>query len=116
MDLTTVTQRATYVPPSADVTIPGIGLTADYLLKLSRGYDPELVDRRREILRTLLENESSQARAQALAAIRELGRPVIVIADERLHPGLPAWLATVQGVRPIGEQGRISGWLVPATS
>jgi len=110
IDLVTVTQRPMYVPYEPG-PVHGLGLDADYLLKRSRGYDPNLVDERRAIARGLFDSRDPSSRADALEQLRDLGRPLAIIVEERENPELSTWLRAV-GAIEIEEHSGITAWLV----
>lgn len=111
-DLATVTRRAVYVPYDTAI-LKGIGLTPDFLLERSRGYDAAIVDRRRETVRALYETASAPDRERLVAAIvRDIRRPVVFIVRQREDAGLAAWLASWPAARRILESGGYSAWIV----
>lgn len=112
LHLPTLVRRAQYVP-FADVTYPGINVTADGLLADVRGYPRSLIDARRLALHRLLAAGSSDAeREAALGEILALGRPVAMLLDESSAAGTVRWLAVTLRATPIYRGPGVSVWLV----
>lgn len=115
-DLVTVTRRAVYVPFDTGY-VHGVGLTADYLLKKSRGYSAALIDRRRESLRQVFAGHDGIARQQALRRIvTDLGRPIVVVVRRAEDAELADWFESSANERMIFSGTTEAAWLVTGRS
>jgi hypothetical protein len=89
----TLTRRRLYVPPRQEKPHPGVGEKADDVMKIVKGYDIGILDRRRKIVGDLFEDGNGSARGRGLAQILALGRPVaVVVPDGARHASLRVWL------------------------
>jgi len=112
-DLVAVTKRSLFVPYEGRQNTAGIGMQADIFLKLVLGYDPQLIDRRRQAVHDLYEMDNDVVRNDRLNAIKsEVKRPIVIVLDEKDHVGLHDWLSKRPDCVLVHRGNGVAGWLV----
>jgi hypothetical protein len=112
LHLNTLTQRGFYAPPPQEKWYPGANQLNEYLLTKVRGYAPQILAERRQALDELFFGSAAQRQA-ALAGMRALERPLVVLLDIHRHGALREWLVESQLGHPIAEAGGLIAWLTP---
>lgn len=113
----TLTRRRLYVPPLQERPHPGVGEKSDDVMKIVKGYDTRFLDRRRQVVADLFDEENENFRTGAFERILAFGQPVaIVVIDEPRHGTLVHWLEEEGRTRLVYRDGDGSLWLVALPS
>lgn len=112
VEMSVLTLRAQYVPWDPDRIHPGMTFRNVYLLTNVKGYDPAIVSTRRQDLTALFDGPGADARSGALARIRALGRPIVLLIAAGRHPGFTDWLGGPGGGERIHADAGYEVWLL----
>jgi len=115
-NLVTITQRPLFIPYDEDQVVVGIGMNSEDLHERNLGYDPALLDRRRNTLNALYETNFDDEREKSLELIQdELRRPLVIVVDEATNHGLDNWIAHRVDSELLHRGEGVAAWLVNAT-
>lgn len=115
MYLPLIAERPLYVPAEPERAPVWTNMGNDYLLLKVMGYPADVVVRRRAILGNLLWGRA-QDRAASLNAVESLGRPVVVLVEPRVEPGLEDWLLSRAGGKTLYRDSRYAVIVVDRTA
>jgi hypothetical protein len=112
VDLVALTRRPLYVQMDTVTETHGVGLTSNFLLKVSRGYSSSEIDARRSAVRALFAADTPW-RDQALERIlTDLGRPVVVMLQLPEDAAVGSWLGGERRARILFSGDRVAAWMV----
>jgi hypothetical protein len=111
----TLTRRQLYVPLH-DTARPGVNTGSDLQLKVTRGYDAQLIDERRSTLIDLFYSDSKGQRAKAFDQVLELNRPLVIVIDQGRHSSLLKWLTKEGKGNSLYRGNGFVVWLVEPIS
>ena len=116
LHLPTLTQRALYVSPYREKARLGVAMPIDRLLKVLKGFDPDIIDSRRVIVQRLFEAENAFALDEALTDVLELQRPIAILIDLRTHKRLREILSSSTHGNELYLDEKNSVWYIDKNS